>query len=144
MQSLQFRDLTLGRSWAELDPTIGGRDAYATYWETGSVGSAVAYFEIDPGQHIGRHIHSSEETILVLAGSLVISVGDESVELNGPGLVVAPALIPHDARNVGTETAKCVGFFASSSVVSVYDTPLEPSGSRIQGTPVARGDLSAG
>jgi hypothetical protein len=47
-----------------------------------------------------------------------------------------PALVPHDVRNVGEETARVVGFFSSAIVVSVFDDPLMPAGKRVVGTPL--------
>lgn len=47
-----------------------------------------------------------------------------------------PALVPHDVRNIGEETVRVAGFFSSSTVVSVFDDPLMPAGTRVVGTPV--------
>jgi len=135
VQAVRFDALEPEAGWSDEDPTIGSRDAYVTHWATGSAASAVIYFEIEPGRHLGRHVHSGEETVVVMEGSVEISVGHESERLDGAGLAVAPALVPHDVRNVGSERARCVGVFAGSSVVTVYDAVLQPAGSRVQGTP---------
>ena len=52
------------------------------------------------------------------------------------GDVVAPAGVKHDVRCVGETPARCIGFFPSASVQSVYECGLDPDGERVQGTPL--------
>jgi hypothetical protein len=53
--------------------------------------------------------------------------------------VLIPAMIPHGIRNVGTETARCVGFFGSATLVSTFDQILMPLGVRAAPTPPPAG-----
>ena len=46
-----------------------------------------------------------------------------------------PAMVPHGIRNIGDETARCVGFFAAAEVVSTFDHPMMPLGQQVVGTP---------
>jgi hypothetical protein len=39
-------------------------------------------------------------------------------------------MIPHGIRNVGEEKARCVGFFASATLVSTLDQIVMPFGVR--------------
>ena len=48
-----------------------------------------------------------------------------------------PVLVPHGVRNVGDETARCVGFFSAATVESTFDRPMMPFGERKVGTPPA-------
>lgn len=102
----------------------------------GTKNSACVYFELEPGAAFGRHYHSAEETILIMIGVVEVTVGDETTRLGGPGLAVAPALVRHNIRCVGEEVARCVGFWPSASVVSIWDERLEPHGRRRAGTPI--------
>ena len=51
-------------------------------------------------------------------------------------LAVVPALTPHSVKNIGEETLRVVGFFSSSTVLSVFDEPLEPFATRYFTTPM--------
>jgi quercetin dioxygenase-like cupin family protein len=82
------------------------------------------------------HTDSAEEVVLILSGTAEAIVGDERGELTAGGLGLVPALVPHDVRNIGEETVRVVGFFSSGIVVSVFDDPLMPAGTRVVGTPL--------
>jgi quercetin dioxygenase-like cupin family protein len=125
----------LGETWCEADESLRSRDAYLLSSETGTTSSAVAYFELEPGHHLGAHIHSTEEVVVVLEGQVQFTVGTDEVVLSEGDMGVAPALVLHDARAVGAERARCLGFFASATVVSVYQERLRPADSHLQGTP---------
>ena len=102
----------------------------------GSASTAVVYFELEPGAHTGMHTDSAEEVVLILSGTAEAVVGDERGVLTVGGIVLVPALVPHDVRNVGDDTVRVAGFFSSSTVVSVFDEPFTPIGRRVVGTPV--------
>jgi quercetin dioxygenase-like cupin family protein len=136
MRFVQFENLELQTMWSEDDPDIRSRSAYVTHWQAGARSSAAVYFELDPGASFGRHRHSAEETIMVIEGEVEVTVGDERQSLLSGGLAVAPALVRHDIRCTGHTTARCVGFWSSSSVVSVWDQVLQPRNSRRAGTPI--------
>jgi quercetin dioxygenase-like cupin family protein len=102
----------------------------------GASSSSVVYFELEPGEHTGMHTDSAEEIVLILSGKAEAIVGDERGELTVGGLGLVPALLPHDVRNIGDETVRVVGFFSSSTVVSVFDDPFTPFGKSVVGTPL--------
>ncbi len=139
MRCVQFKDVALQSMWCEEDPEIRSRSAYVTHWQAGSRSSAAVYFEVDPGARFGRHRHSAEETIVVIEGDVELTIGDETRALNSGAVAVAPALVRHDIRNVGQTTARCVGFWSSASVVSLWDKVLQPRNSRRAGTPIPEG-----
>jgi quercetin dioxygenase-like cupin family protein len=122
------------------DPSLRARTAYPVSWETGARSSAVVYFELDPGDHLGVHSHSAEELVYVVAGEVDALVGGESKRLAAGSLALVPATIRHDIRCAGDSTARCIGFFPSASVQSIYDCELEPGGERVQGTPLPKLD----
>ena len=92
-------------------------------------------FELEPGDHTGMHTDSAEEVVPHPLGHRGGDRCGERGELTAGGIGLVPALVPHDVRNVGEETVRVVGFFSSSTVVSVFDDPLAPAGTRVVGTP---------
>ena len=103
---------------------------------TGTEATAVVYFEVEPGDHLGRHTDSVEELLLVLDGEGVAVVGDERAEI-GPGtMALVPALAPHEIYAAGDRTLRVVGFFAGAEVEHVFDEPVEPIGLRVLTTPI--------
>ncbi len=47
-----------------------------------------------------------------------------------------PALVPHTVKNTGDETLRVAGFFSSSTVLSIFDEPMEPFATRYFSTPM--------
>ena len=102
---------------------------------TGNQSSSVVYFEIEPGRYLGSHTDSAEEIVLLLSGTVEASLGDEIGRLSSGQAVLIPAMVPHGIRNVGDETARCVGFFSAATILSTFDQTLLPFGSQNAGTP---------
>jgi quercetin dioxygenase-like cupin family protein len=136
MLALQLAERDLFEVWSETDETRRIRVDFPISSVAGAASTAVVYFELEPGEHTGMHTDSAEEIVLILSGRAEAIVGDECGELSAGGLGLVPALVPHDVRNVGEETVRVVGFFSSSTVVSVFDDPLLPAGKRVVGTPL--------
>ncbi len=139
MRVVRFSDVTLEEVWSEQKAELHSRSQIVTHWMAGARSSAAVYFEVDPGRTFGRHRHSAEETIVVMEGEVEITIGDETAVIRDGGLAVAPAGVRHDLRCIGETTARCVGFWSGSSVVTLYDEVLEPRGSRRAGTPIPDG-----
>ena len=131
-----LQNLELTETISPDDDSLRARTAYPVSWEIGAASSAVVYFELDPGCHLGTHAHSCEETVLVLEGSVEVSVEEESTREAAGSLMVVPARARHDVRCVGEAPARCVGYFPSASVQTLYEQRLGPDGERVQGTPV--------
>lgn len=75
---------------------------------------ATVYFELDPGEHLGRHTDSAEELLLVLEGEVEAEVdGQRGILLKGD-LAHVPKMAPHDVRNIGRGTARVLGFFGGA------------------------------
>jgi quercetin dioxygenase-like cupin family protein len=136
MIAVQLAERELLAVSSETDETRRIRFDFPISSLDGAASTAVVYFELEPGEHTGVHTDSAEETLVILSGRVEATVGDERGELSAGGLGLVPALAPHDVRNVGGETARIVGFFSSSTVVSVFDDPMLPVGKRVVGTPV--------
>lgn len=136
MIAVQLSERDLLAVGSETDETRRIRFDFPISSVDGAASTAVVYFELEPGEHTGMHADSAEETLVILSGAVEATVGDESGVLLAGGLGLVPALVPHDVRNVGEETARIVGFFSSSTVVSVFDDPMTPVGKRVVGTPI--------
>ena len=135
MQAVQTQDLALTQFTQDADERARVRGTFPVFRDTGAASTAVVYFELAPGDHLARHTDSAEELLVVLEGEGEALVGDERARVRAGGIVVVPAMVPHGIRNVGAETARCVGFFAAATVESTFDQPMMPFGQRVVGTP---------
>lgn len=136
MYAVQLADRDLVEVGSEADESRRIRFDFPLSSLSGSASTAVVYFELEPGEHTGMHTDSAEEVVLILSGTAEAIVGDERGVLTAGGIGLVPSLVPHDVRNVGDETVRVVGFFSSSTVVSVFDEPFTPIGRRVVGTPI--------
>lgn len=121
--------------WFENDPNTRSKSGFPLYKSTGTNNMAVVYFEIEPGNKLGSHTDSAEEIILILEGEAEAIIGDEQGRLSKGELALIPSMIPHAVRNIGSDTLKVIGFFASPNVVSTFAEPLMPLNQTIVGTP---------
>jgi len=135
MQTADFNHLALLDAWYEQDPAMRIRVTFPFFAATGTESSSVVYFEIEPGHYLGTHTDSAEEIVLILAGTVEASLGNESGPLSSGQAALIPAMVPHGIRNIGNEMARCVGFFAAAEVVSTFDQPMMPLGHQVVGTP---------
>ncbi len=129
-------DMELIEVWSETDPERHARFTFPVFNLTGARSSAVVYFEVDPGKHLGMHSDSAEEVVYIVEGRGHGVVAGERADLEPGSLIVIPATVPHDVVNSGTDTMRVIGFFSSSTIVSVFDDPLAPIGRRVVGTPL--------
>ena len=122
-------------AWYENDQAMRISVNFPFYAGTGNKSSSVVYFEIEPGHHLGTHTDSAEENLLILSGTVEARLGDETGQLSTGQAALIPQMVPHGVRNIGEETARCVGFFAAATVVSTFDQPMMPFGRQAIGTP---------
>jgi len=135
MQTADLNHLDMVDAWYENDPAMRITVNFPFYAATGNESSAVVYFEIEPGHYLGTHTDSAEEIVLILSGRVEASLGDEKGQLSAGQAALIPAMVPHGIRNIGHETARCVGFFAAAAVESTFDQPMMPFGEQKVGTP---------
>jgi len=135
MYTADLNSLELINAWYENDQAMGVNFTFPFYAGTGNESSSVVYFEIEPGHYLGTHTDSAEEIVLVLSGTVEASLGDQTGQLSARQAVLIPAMVPHGVRNIGDETARCVGFFSAATVVSHFDQPMMPLGQKQVGTP---------
>ncbi|MEZ4811176.1 MAG: cupin domain-containing protein [Allomuricauda sp.] len=126
----------------ELNEFIGKEDkkqhCKATFPLVGVHGSkqlATVYFELEPGDNLGRHTDSAEELLIILEGTVEAAVGKEAIEAKAGGLVLVPEMVPHDLKNTGTITAKVLGVFGgANNIVATFDKAMLPTESNIVDT----------
>lgn len=93
----------------------------------GTKDCATVYFELDPQDEIGSHTDSAEEILLVMEGSVEATVGDETLQAEKGQLVLVPKMVPDNIRNVGSSTAKILGFFGgANSIVATFEHAWGP------------------
>jgi mannose-6-phosphate isomerase-like protein (cupin superfamily) len=57
----------------------------------------------EPGQAAPRHHHPREdELFIILEGHAAVTAGDRELDAAADTLVIVPATVPHDFRNVGS------------------------------------------
>ena len=135
MKLADLNHLELGDAWYEHDPAMHVKVNFPFYAATGNESTAVVYFEIEPGRYLGTHTDSAEEILVILTGTVEVTLRDEHALASAGHAALIPAMAPHSVRNSGNETARCVGFFSSAIVESTFEQPLMPFGTRTVGTP---------
>ena len=123
----------------ELNEFVGMIDSKqhckATFPLIGAHGSkriATVYFELAPGDNLGRHNDSAEELLIVLDGKVSVQVGTERREAAQGALVLVPETVPHDVKNIGTTTAKVLGVFGgANNIVATFDQAMLPTESNV-------------
>lgn len=136
MQAVQIDELELFEGWSQNDTGMRVRAGFPISSGTGTKSTAVVYFELEPGEHLGSHTDSAEEILFIVAGKGEATIGDEHATVEAGTIAVVPALVPHSVKNIGEETLRVVGFFSSSTVLSVFDEPMEPFATRYFATPM--------
>jgi quercetin dioxygenase-like cupin family protein len=101
----------------------------------GSLQLASVYFEIAPGDNLGRHTDSAEELLVILDGELTVSVGSESAIVKKGYVVLVPKMVPHDLLNSGGKPAKVLGVFGgANNIVATFEKEWLPTHSRVVDT----------
>jgi quercetin dioxygenase-like cupin family protein len=134
MQTVDINALKTFEAWYENDPEVRVRAEFPFTAATGNATTSMVYFEIEPGHRLGTHTDSAEEIVVVLQGTVEATLGDERGQLSAGGAVLIPAMVPHGVRNIGNETARCIGFFSAAGVESVFDQLVMPFGTKVVST----------
>jgi quercetin dioxygenase-like cupin family protein len=114
----------------EDDPDRKVAGNFALYSAVGTKSGAAVYFELEPGKELGAHTDSAEEIVYVIDGKIEATLGNEKDSLSSGDLGVVPVMERHNFRNVGTNTAKVIGFFSSPNVVSTFEKVFMPANLR--------------
>jgi quercetin dioxygenase-like cupin family protein len=140
MIASKLNELELLEAWAEEDSDIRVKFTAPFSSASGTASTQLVYFTLEPEKRAGRHSHSAESTLLVLEGTVEVTIGDEQQHLSAGEVAFAPAGMIHEERNVGSETFRGVVFFSSGAVLHTWEVPLTPMGSRGFVTPPPEAD----
>jgi len=132
MRRVNLRDLDLATAGVEGHDSARWLAAFPftedapgpTEAESGSL--SVVYNELEPGARLGTHRDGTDEALLVLAGRLRVSVGEETDTAGPDDLVLIPSGVPHSVENVGEETARMLGCFGARTVESTFEGTVVP------------------
>jgi quercetin dioxygenase-like cupin family protein len=144
MQAVQIDELELFEGWSQSNAAMRVRAGFPISSGTGTKSTAVVYFELEAGEHLGSHTDSAEEILLIVSGRGEVTIGEEQAAVQAGTLAVVPALVRHSVNNIGEETLRVVGFFSSSTVLSVFDEPMEPFATRYFSTPMIEEEATVG
>lgn len=136
MFALQTQKLELAHYYSDDDATRRIDADWPIHRDKGATSTAVVYFELAPGTHLGTHRDSAEEVLVVLEGEIEAVVGDERGRVRTGGMALVPAMVPHDVICTGDVPAKVAGFFPSNTIVSIFEGGFAPDDTRIVGTPM--------
>lgn len=126
MDVAYLNESELVECWSKGDPAARMRCSDALIYARQAASSALVHFTLEPDGSVPLHTDSAEEVVLVLGGAVEVCIDKECRALNAGGLVFISALRPHSIRNVGSDSAQLLGFFAGANVVSTFDEPLMP------------------
>lgn len=135
MYTLDLNTLELPEGYFENDPTVRFRAWFPLSGGVGVEHSAMVVIVLEPGNALGRHVDSAEEVLLVLEGVVEVTLGDEKGQLAAGQIGIVPTLVPHSIRNVGTNTARIIGFFPTPSMEANFVEAIMPYNTRVAGTP---------
>lgn len=135
MTTVNLNQLELTEFTGKDNPKQHCRATFPMLGAHGTQHSATVYFELEPGDHLGRHTDSAEELLLILEGEVEVSVGDEKGKASQGTIALVPKMVPHDLRNIGSKTARVLGFFGgANNIVATFDETFLPIHSNVVDT----------
>jgi quercetin dioxygenase-like cupin family protein len=121
-----FDSTELSDAWVEDDD--------AARWRSGSghtgAASGSSLLEVPAGCKLPRHTDSAEETIVIVAGTASVTVGDKTATVPAGGVALVPANVTHEVRNAADDPLRFVALYADTDVVTTYERPVQPDGDR--------------
>lgn len=88
--------------------------------EFGSVNISFFLNEGPPGTGPSLHRHPYDEVFVVQEGCVVFTVGDQTIEVTGGQIVIAPAGQPHKFVNVGPGLARHLDIHTSERMITEW------------------------
>ncbi len=70
-----------------------------------------------PGRGPVLHLHPYKEVFVMQQGQATFTIGDETLEVHGGQIVVAPANTPHKFRNSGEEPLLMISLHPNKHVI---------------------------
>jgi quercetin dioxygenase-like cupin family protein len=117
-------------AWIDGEPSARWRSASGHGPAAGASASGSSVLEVDEGRLLPRHTDSAEETIVVVHGTALVTVGDDEGKVGPGGIALVPRDVPHSVRNAGRGTLRFVAVYAATDVVTTYEDEVQPDGAR--------------
>ncbi len=112
---------------------IGG---YFSYGGSKAEQSCTIYFAIPPGDRLGKHVDTAEETQYILSGSGDLLTDDGAQPIKEGDVFVLTEGTSHDLRNTGSENLCVLAFFSKPQVEQHWDVETwPPDNSKVTGSP---------
>jgi len=137
LDPINIASLELGEIHAAADAKVRWSGAFFSYGGAGSSHSATIYFAIAPGERLGGHTDTTEETQFIAGGSGELILDDGTRPMATGDVVVLPEGIWHDLVNTGSEPLQVIGFFSAPEVNQHWDDVMLPPNSHVSGSPNA-------
>lgn len=135
MLKIDLNNLSLNEFTSVNNPGQRCNAAFPLLGVHGAKQSAAVYFELDPGEELGSHTDSAEETLLILEGTAEVTVGDECNVVSKHSMVLVPEMVLHNLKNVGEDKVKVLGFFGgANNIVATFENTWLPTESNIVDT----------
>jgi mannose-6-phosphate isomerase-like protein (cupin superfamily) len=87
------------------------------------LGTSFILVDMPPGERVRLHRHEYAEVFIVQEGRGTYTVGEQTLEVEAPRIVVVPARVPHAFANTGTGRLRQVDIHDSPAIVTEW---LEP------------------
>ena len=100
------------RTIPEIQMRPGIRGQFLANQALGATGVSLLINTVEPGAAAPLHMHTVEETMLVLEGTVWAQVGDERYTVGPNHTVIIPPHTPHAWGNAGENTARLLWAFA--------------------------------
>lgn len=100
------------RTLPEIAMRQGIRGQFLAHKALGATGVSLLTNTVDPGAAAPLHMHTVEETMLVLEGTIWAQVGNERFTLEPHHTLIIPPGTPHAWGNAGEGVAKLLWAFA--------------------------------
>jgi quercetin dioxygenase-like cupin family protein len=129
----ELETVTLRSSASDDVAWTGG---YFAYGGSKAEQSATIYFAVPPGDRLGKHVDTAEETQYILSGSGDLLTDDGAQPIKAGDVFVLTEGTSHDLHNTGSEDLRVLAFFSKPEVEQHWDTETwPPDGSKVTGSP---------
>jgi quercetin dioxygenase-like cupin family protein len=128
MVTIDLNNIELNEFIANDNPGQRCLAAFPMFGAHGTKKSATVYFELDPGEELGSHTDSEEEILLVLQGSVEVTIENEKANAGSGNMVLVTKMLPHNIKNTGSQKAKVLGFFGgNNNIVATFGYVWSPT-----------------
>jgi quercetin dioxygenase-like cupin family protein len=112
---------------------IGG---YFSFGGRKAEDSCTIYFGIPPGDRLGKHVDTAEETQYILSGSGDLLLDEGAKPIKAGDVFVLNEGTSHDLHNTGSEELCVLAFFSKPKVEQHWDIETwPPDDTKVTGSP---------